>query len=96
MNEDEIPNEGEDEIPNEPEEGIASEAGDEIPSEGAPEGEGRYVPELGEELSQTEQFEQLWDTGEESAQATEEDEEEILRELYGEPDENGIFSGEVS
>ena len=42
---------------------IANEAGDEMPSEGALEGEGRYVPDLGEELSQAEQLEQLMDTG---------------------------------
>jgi hypothetical protein len=58
------------------------------------EGRERYVPGPDEELSQEEQFEQLRDTGDESIRTTEEDEEEVLRELYGEPDEDGIYRGE--
>ncbi len=67
--------------------------GNAMTNEGGSEGEGRYVPEPGEELSQTEQLDQLTDTGAMSVEATEEDEEEVLRELYGEPDEDGIYRG---
>lgn len=58
------------------------------------ESEGRYVPGAEEELSQAEQLRHLSDTGAKSVEATEEDEEEVLRELYGEPDENGIYRGD--
>lgn len=58
------------------------------------ESEGRYVPGPEEELSQAEQLRHLKDTSEQSVEATEPDEEEVLRELYGEPDENGIYRGD--
>lgn len=67
--------------------------GDDMTNEGATEGEGRYVPGPGEELSQTQQLDLLRDTGAMSVEATEGDEEEVLRELYGEPDEDGIYRG---
>ena len=58
-----------------------------------PEG-GRPLAEEGEELSQERQLAYLSETGDQSLQAAEEDEEDVLRELYGEPDENGIYQGE--
>lgn len=58
------------------------------------EGEERYVPGSEEEFSQQDQLQQLTETGTKSVEATEEDEEEVLRELYGEPDEDGIYRGD--
>ncbi len=58
------------------------------------EGEGRYVPGPEEELSQADQLRHLKDTSAEAVEATEPDEEEVLRELYGEPDEDGIYRGD--
>ena len=57
------------------------------------EGEERHVPGSEEEFSQEDQLQQLTETGTKSVEATEEDEEEVLRELYGEPDEDGIYRG---
>ncbi len=57
-------------------------------------GDERYVPGPDEEMSQEQQLEQLRDTGDQSVAATESDEEEVLEELYGEPDEDGIYRGE--
>ena len=54
---------------------------------------GRYVPQGDEELSQEQQLELLTDTGDQSVQATEPDEEEVLRDLYGEPDADGVYHG---
>ena len=65
--------------------------GDGVTHEG--EGEERYVPGPQEDLSQAEQLRHLTDTGARSAEATEADEEDVLRDLYGEPDEDGIYRG---
>jgi len=64
-------------------------SGGEVADEG-----GRYVPESGEELSQEDQLRHMTDTGAKSVEATEEDEDEVLRSLYGEPDEDGVYRGD--
>ena len=58
------------------------------------EGEGRYALGPEEELSQADQLRHLKDTSAEAVEATEPDEEEVLRELYGEPNENAIYRGD--
>jgi len=65
--------------------------GDDAPNEGQA-GE-RPFPGPEEELTQAEQLRQLTETGTQSVDATEPDEEDVLRDLYGEPDEDGIYRG---